>query len=102
VARYGALFRVNPGRKLYDIVPRTNWHKGAAVQWINQRLDGGKILTVYLGDDVSDEDAFCVLPDAITIKVGPAVETCARYRLPDPAAVRDFLLWLARDGTKGQ
>ena len=30
-ARHSALFRVNPGRKVLDIVPRTNWHKGAAV-----------------------------------------------------------------------
>ncbi|MGA2136591.1 MAG: trehalose-phosphatase [Bryobacteraceae bacterium] len=94
VARYDPLFRANAGRKVFDIVPRTAWHKGAAVVWINQRLRPD--VTVYLGDDVSDEDAFRVLPDAITIKVGPATETGARYRLPDPAAVRDFLLWLAR------
>jgi trehalose 6-phosphate phosphatase len=95
VARNGSLFRANPGRKVYDIVPRTNWHKGAAVQWINQHL-GVPDVTIYLGDDISDEDAFSVLPDAITIKVGPVMETCARYRLPDPAAVREFLLWLAQ------
>jgi trehalose 6-phosphate phosphatase len=95
VARYGALFRVNPGRKVFDIVPRTNWHKGAAVKWINDRIGEPDLVTVYLGDDMSDEDAFSVLPDAITIKVGPAAVTSARYQLPDPAAVHEFLLWLA-------
>ncbi len=94
-ARHGALFRVNPGRKIFDIVPRTNWHKGAAVQWINSHLGDAGILTVYLGDDTSDEDAFCALPEAITIKVGEPSATCARYRLPGPAAVHEFLLWLA-------
>jgi trehalose-phosphatase len=94
-ARNGALFRVNPGRKVFDIVPRTNWHKGAAVEWINGHLGEKDVLTVYLGDDASDEDAFCILPDAVTVKVGAAVPTCARYRLPGPAAVHEFLLWLA-------
>ena len=94
-ARNGALFRVNTGRKVFEIVPRTNWHKGAAVAWINGHLTGKELLTVYLGDDTTDEDAFAVLPDAVTIKVGNAAATCARYRLPGPAAVHDFLLWLA-------
>jgi trehalose-phosphatase len=95
VARNGGLFRVNPGRKVLDIVPRTDWHKGAAVRWINGHLAETPALTIYLGDDTSDEDAFSVLPDAVTVKVGLAGVTCARYRLPDPAAVHDFLLWLA-------
>jgi len=95
VAPHGDLFRVSPGRKVFEIVPRTDWHKGAAVHWINSHLDAGEILSVYLGDDTSDEDAFKVLPDAVTIKVGPAPVTCARYTLPDPAAVHEFLLWLA-------
>ena len=94
-ARNGGLFRVNPGRKVLEIVPRTDWHKGAAVRWINSHLAETPVLTIYLGDDTSDEDAFSVLPGAITIKVGRAAATCARYRLPDPAAVHEFLLWLA-------
>jgi trehalose 6-phosphate phosphatase len=94
-ARNGALFHVNPGRKVFDIVPRTNWHKGAAVEWINGHLGNREVLTVYLGDDTSDEDAFSVLPDAVTIKVGAPAATCARYGLAGPAAVHEFLLWLA-------
>jgi trehalose-phosphatase len=100
IARHGDLFRVNPGRKVFDIVPRTNWHKGAAVQWINARLaklGEREILTVYLGDDTSDEDAFSVLPDAVTIKVGEAPVTCARYQIPGPSEVRDFLRWMAHE-----
>jgi trehalose 6-phosphate phosphatase len=95
VARYGALFRVNPGRKVLEIVPRTDWHKGAAVRWINSHLAERPDLTIYLGDDSTDEDAFNVLPDAITIKVGGSAVTGAQYLLPDPAAVHEFLLWLA-------
>jgi len=95
VARWGVLFRLTQGRKVFDILPRTGWHKGAAVEWINCHL-GGELLTVYLGDDVTDEDAFSVLPHAVTIKVGPVMATCARYRLPGPAEVENFLIWLAK------
>jgi trehalose 6-phosphate phosphatase len=95
-ARQGALFRVNPGRKVFDIMPRTNWHKGAAVQWINGHLGEQEILTVYLGDDASDEDAFCVLPGAVTVKIGAAAATCARFQMSGPSDVHQFLLWLAR------
>jgi len=98
-ARNGALFRVNPGRKIFDIVPRTDWHKGAAVRWINGHLGESEVLTVYLGDDSSDEDAFAVLPDAVTIQVGAAAATCARYQLPGPAAVHELLRWLAHSVT---
>ena len=49
---------------------------------------------VYLGDDVTDEDAFRALnaarPDAVTVKVGEG-ETAARYRLPDVGAVVGYL-----------
>ena len=95
-ARAGDAFSVQPGRKVFDIVPRTNWHKGAAVQWINSHLGNRDLTTIYLGDDASDENAFAVLPDAITIKIGTAGLTAARYRVPDPAAVHDFLYRLAQ------
>jgi trehalose-phosphatase len=58
-------------------------------------------LCVYVGDDLTDEDAFRVLLDCgpecgYGIKVGDAGEpTCARGRIPDPAAVKEFLeTWL--------
>ena len=95
VARYGELFRVTEGAKVYEILPRTNWHKGAAARWIIQRFGRQDTSVIYLGDDTSDEDAFGALPKAITIRVGAAPETRARFRLPDPAAVHQFLVWLA-------
>ncbi|HVN06113.1 MAG TPA: trehalose-phosphatase [Bryobacteraceae bacterium] len=94
-ARNNSLFRIAPGRKTFDIVPRTSWHKGALVEWINRQFDRKDTLTVYVGDDDSDEEAFSVLSDAITIKVGDGPLTCARHQLPDPVAVHEFLLWMA-------
>ena len=95
VAAAGALFRLNTGRRVLEILPRTGWHKGAAVQWIMRHLGPGPLLPIYLGDDNSDEDAFAVLTDAVTVRVGGPSETCAQYRVPDPVTVYQFLLWLA-------
>jgi trehalose 6-phosphate phosphatase len=89
------LFRLLHGIKAIEILPRTKWHKGAAAQWILNRFGGDGALVIYLGDDAADEEAFEVLPDAVTIKVGGAQPTHARYRLPHPAAVHELLRWLA-------
>jgi trehalose 6-phosphate phosphatase len=89
-------FRSNTGRKVIEIVPATNWNKGAAAKWINRHLgrDSNDIVSIYIGDDSTDEDAFSTLTDAITIKVG-GCPTRARYRVPGPDAVQEFLRWLA-------
>jgi trehalose-phosphatase len=94
VARQDVQFLVNDGRKVFEIVPRTEWHKGAAARWINSHLRTGPTLSIYVGDDTSDEYAFHMLSDAITIKVGNGA-TNAQYRLPDPTAVHELILWLA-------
>ena len=63
--------------------------KGTALVAFGARL--GTATTVFVGDDITDEDAFARLgPDDIAIKVGDA-DTIATHRLRDPAAV---LTWL--------
>jgi trehalose 6-phosphate phosphatase len=94
VARYDPMFLLTQGRKVLEIVPATNWNKGSAVQWINDQLGGQRVLSIYAGDDNTDERAFRTLPDAVTIKIGHLPETDARYRLPDPGALQELLLEL--------
>ena len=86
-------FRTASSKMAIEVVPRTGWHKGKAAIWINERL-GGTPLSVYLGDDETDEDAFRVLPDGITVRVGSCAATSARYRVADAPAVHEFLTWL--------
>jgi trehalose-6-phosphatase len=52
-------------------------------------------LPVFLGDDSTDEDAFAALAKGITVRVGRATETVARYQLEYQESVREFLAWLA-------
>ena len=63
--------------------------KGTAL--VGLAADLGARTTVFVGDDVTDEDAFGRLGEGdIAIKVGDA-DTMAPYRLADPSAV---LAWL--------
>lgn len=65
--------------------------KGTAVREIADRYPDKT--PIYMGDDVTDEDAFESLGDrAITIKVGEG-ETGARYRL---ATIEDVVAYLQR------
>jgi trehalose 6-phosphate phosphatase len=88
------LFVLSPGKKSVEIRPRVNWHKGRAAAWICAKLNNGA-LPIYIGDDVTDEDAFLALSEGITVKVGEGTDTAARYHLASPDQVAEFLHWLA-------
>lgn len=76
------------GKDVVELRP-AHLHKGTAVQEIAARHPDHT--PIYLGDDVTDEDAFEALPDtAITVKVGGG-DTAARFRLPDVPAVVAYL-----------
>ncbi|MBU0657128.1 MAG: trehalose-phosphatase [Gammaproteobacteria bacterium] len=80
------------GKKVYEIRPNVEWHKGKAVEWILKAFNKRKAAPVYIGDDTTDEDAFKVLKNgAITIAVGYRPETEAKHKLQDVRAVYAFL-----------
>ena len=68
--------RVTSGKKVWEVRPPIDWHKGKAVETIRQEMKtvlGGKpALTIYSGDDTTDEDAFKVVkrPQDWSIFVG--------------------------------
>jgi len=63
--------------------------KGSALQTL--RAMTGSTDAVYLGDDVTDENAFTALgPHDLGVKVGPG-DTAARLRVESPTAVADLL-----------
>jgi trehalose 6-phosphate phosphatase len=88
-------FTVNCGKMVFEIVPRTNWHKGVAAQWIIQHLNLDEQSAIFFGDDTTDEKAFATLQQAITVRVGWNGSTMAGYHFPDPETVHEFLEWMA-------
>lgn len=83
---------VTAGKMVVEIAAvRTS--KGAALDRL--RIQDGASAVVFLGDDVTDEDAFVRLSGAdIGVKVGPG-RTAAQVRIPDTTAVARFLGLLA-------
>ncbi|MFB3775996.1 MAG: trehalose-phosphatase [Bryobacteraceae bacterium] len=94
-AHNGAL-RLSRGKEVSEILPNVDWNKGRAVRWILAHAGNGRALPVYIGDDVTDEDAFAALRGGITVRAGRSAPTSARYTVPGPAAVEAFLHWLDR------
>jgi trehalose 6-phosphate phosphatase len=81
------------GKKIIEIKPDTDWHKGKAVNWIMNKLTkGNDMLPLYIGDDITDEDAFnAIKENGIGILVGShGKKTEARYALKNVYQVREF------------
>ena len=73
--------RVLDGTKAVTLLPSTGPHKGSTVLAACERLGCQRL--VYVGDDGTDEDAFeCAPPDRLlSIRVGAAARTSARFTL---------------------
>jgi trehalose-phosphatase len=68
--------RVLPMKKVWEIRPPVDWDKGRSAAFIGREVKARfklpRLLTIYLGDDATDEDAFKVLhrPDGWGVYVG--------------------------------
>jgi trehalose 6-phosphate phosphatase len=90
--------RKGHGKKVFQVQPNTDWDKGHAVRWLMERLDlrPPRNLPVYIGDDITDEDAFQALAGAginIVVRDGSR-NTSADFALADASDVRRFLEFL--------
>ena len=88
--------RVTHGKKVLEVRPPVNWDKGKACLWLLARerfaLKNKEIVPMYIGDDVTDEDAFRALKDkGITVSVGRPIHSWARYYLKDSDEVAGFI-----------
>lgn len=87
--------RKTGGKKIFELRPDIDWDKGKAIAWILQKLelDREDILPFYIGDDLTDEDAFRELQNrgvAILVR-DERRPTAAHYALKSPKEVHLFL-----------
>jgi trehalose-6-phosphatase len=71
--------------------------KGKAVRWLLDATGAGDAVPIYVGDDITDEDAFTAVRDrGLGVLVAELPRpTAARYTLRDPIEVRWWLERLA-------
>lgn len=83
------------GKKVFEIRPNLNWNKGKAVSYIMDIINEDSLdyFPVYIGDDVTDEDAFySVRENGMGILVSEeSKETHATYRIKNPGEVYHLL-----------
>ena len=84
--------RLTTGKRVLEIRPDIDWHKGKALLFILEdiaRTRGGKMLPMFVGDDKTDEDGFAALMGSGPgVLVGsPEIQTAATsyVRSPDEA-----------------
>lgn len=92
--------RVTTGREVIELRPEIDWDKGRTLRWLLDRMTGVRT-PLFLGDDITDEDAF----DAVTELGGIGIivrhnddgdrATAARYALDSPAQAAEFTARLA-------
>ncbi len=101
--------RVTTGREVIELRPDIDWDKGRTLRWLLGRLtgdgaDSGPLLPIYLGDDITDEDAFDAVHsdglDGIGIVVSHREDgdraTAAQFSVENPSQVVEFVRRLAR------
>jgi trehalose 6-phosphate phosphatase len=96
---------VTTGREVIELRPNVDWDKGKTLRWVLDHIRDdarpGPLVPIYLGDDITDEDAFdAVRGDGIAIVVRHDDDgdraTAAKYALDNPERVCDFTVRLAR------
>lgn len=89
------LLKKGSGKKIVELKPNIDWNKGRALDWLNKNmeLDMDQYLRMFIGDDITDEDAFeAIREEGIGIIVGEHGEkTAASFHLRDTSEVTDFL-----------
>ncbi|OBK44171.1 trehalose-phosphatase [Mycobacterium sp. 1081908.1] len=94
--------RVTTGREVIELRPDMDWDKGKTLRWVLEHLGGSApLVPVYLGDDITDEDAFdAISDDGVPILVRHNEDgdrtTAARFALDTPAQAAEFTDRLAR------
>jgi alpha,alpha-trehalase len=91
--------RQTGGKKVVELRPALEWDKGTALFWLLDVMGMVRdtVVPVYIGDDVTDEDAFVAIRQqgvGILVADEPR-QTAARYYLPHTRAVHAFLTTLA-------
>ena len=89
--------RITTGKKVLEVRPNIEWDKGKAIVKLQETFPEAG-LTIFFGDDRTDEDGFRAVQDSegVAVFVGPARQpTLALHRVDSPEDVATALELLA-------
>ena len=91
-ARWPALITTT-GKMVFELRPDLDWHKGSALLWLlSSAAVGTAAFPVFIGDDLTDEDALeAVAGRGIGVVVEGRRPTAAHYSVRDVAEVYELL-----------
>jgi len=91
-------WKIAYGKMVYEVRPHMDFNKGKAAREILKSYSPRGLLSIYLGDDLTDEGAFRALKGiGITVFVGSGqLASEAEYSLENPSDVQAFLLRCAQ------
>lgn len=101
VGRRHEELRTSGGRAVAELRPDIDWHKGRALRWLMERIAPGRpALPIYVGDDLTDEDALAeIAADGLGVVVRSEEHgdrpTAAHVSVESPEAVAELLRKLA-------
>jgi len=76
----------------FEIMPMSEWTKGSCARHIYNAARKGNALAIYIGDSLTDEDAFRVFANSgITFRVGKSHTSLAQYYFKSRSGVNRFL-----------
>lgn len=93
--------RATGGRKVVEIRPDVDWDKGRALSWVLDHVGASDdLLPIYVGDDLTDEDAFDAIESSgfgIVVRHGEDGDrrSAARFAVDGPAQVHELLQRIA-------
>ncbi|WP_313696177.1 trehalose-phosphatase [Halorarum halobium] len=86
--------RLTEGKRVLELRPDVPGGKDRAVRRLREHHPDA--LPLFVGDDVTDEDAFRALPtEGVAVLVGDREDTAASIRVPAPDDAAAFLHWVA-------
>ena len=92
------------GNSVVEYLPNISGHKGDATRWIATDVESKfarRAWVAYVGDDITDEDAFAAIDLGIGVLVGLR-PTSATHKLDGIPDVDRFLRWLAAPSNVGR
>jgi trehalose 6-phosphate phosphatase len=99
--QYGAGLKLTYGKRVVEVRPDTDWHKGDATLFLIERVRaarGARLFPMFIGDDLTDEDAFASLRGSgagVFVGHEPPPDTSALAWLRSPEEVVTLLQKLA-------